>query len=96
VFGAIAITKKSSADAVCSNGVCTDRQGVDTMREASKAGNLSTVFVSAGLGAAVCGAVLLIWPSSPLPTSEKTSTSLSVDPMVGSHAVGVSIQGKWL
>ena len=77
IFGAIAMSKKSDAQAVCPNQ-CSDQSGVDQWSSAKSAGTVSTVaFVVGGVGLAT--GLVLWFTAKPQPNDEK-GIALGVGP----------------
>jgi len=89
VFGLQAISKKN--DANCTSGkVCPSEDAANKFRDATSAGNLSTVFFVAGGGLAVVGLTLFF-----VAPKESASPSARITPTVGMGNMGMTVNGTW-
>jgi hypothetical protein len=91
-FGAIAKSKADSAKKVCNAGTCSTQQGVDDMRSASSAANVSTALVVVGAAAAVTGTVLLIVAPR---SGARPAAALTISPSFGPTQVGLTLSGAF-
>lgn len=85
VFGAIAASKKSDAEAACPDR-CATQEGVDKWSEAKSAGNGATVgFVAGGV---VLAAAAVLWFTAPTPRGAPTAR-------VGVGPGSIGVEGRW-
>jgi hypothetical protein len=85
-FGALAMSKKSDASAVCPD-VCATQDGASKWSDAKSAGTISTIAFAAG-GVAVAGAALL-WFTAPSSPSGGLSAQLGLGPGA------LHVRGSW-
>jgi hypothetical protein len=71
VFGVLAITRHSDADALCDPNRCASAEGQTAWHDATSAGTVSTIAFAAGAIALAAGVV--VWLTAPRPSTTKAA-----------------------